>query len=317
MLTCGVGEFRLLGMPDPIKILQEKIQSLEAALAEAKGKLESSSIELEANEALLKLAMDDMRRIYEDLMRSQTQLMQSDKLATIGLLTAGIVHEINNPLAASKLAFALLDDQSKRLAEFLDKSTSLPADAKKLLGDMADFIQNGKRCTESMSKIVSDIRTFSRSDKGNMSPENLNNIVDSVVNIVWNNIKNKVTLKREYGQIPMVTCNSQQLSQVFLNLLVNASQAIPDAGTITISTGLRGEWVVVKISDTGCGIPDDVKEKMFQPFFTTKGAEEGTGLGLSITRDIVKKHGGDILVESQVGKGTTFTVQLPIESKQL
>ncbi len=302
-------------MPDSIKKMQDKIQELEAQLAEAKGKLDSSGIELEANEALLKLAMEDMRRIYEDLMRSQTQLMQSDKLATIGLLTAGIVHEINNPLAAAKLAFALLDDQSKKLTQYLHQGASQLDDAKKLLSDMTDFIQNGKRCTDSMSKIVSDIRTFSRSDKGNMSSENLNNIVDSVVNIVWNNIKNKVQLKKEYGMIPMVTCNSQQLSQVFLNLLVNASQAIPDAGTITIRTEPSGEFVAVKISDTGCGIPDDVKAKMFQPFFTTKGAAEGTGLGLSITNDIVKKHDGVIHVESQVGKGTTFIVLLPTKPK--
>ncbi len=300
-----------MGMPDSIEKLQAKIKELEGALAETKGKLDSSSIELEANEGLLKLAIDDMRRIYEDLMRSQTQLMQSDKLATIGLLTAGIVHEINNPLAASKLAFALLDDQSKKLTEQLSQNAALSDGSKKLLSDMVDFIQNGKRCTDSMSKIVSDIRTFSRSDKGIMNPENLNNIVDSVVNIVWNNIKNKVQLKKEYGEIPPVTCNSQQLGQVFLNLLVNASQAIPDAGTITIRTEKAGEFIAVKISDTGCGIPDDVKEKMFQPFFTTKGAEEGTGLGLSITYDIVKKHGGEIRVESQVGKGTTFTVLLP------
>lgn len=295
-----------------IQELQEKVKKLEAALADSSRKLEFSGVELEANEGLLKLAMDDMRRIYEDLLRSQSQLTQSDKLATIGLLTAGIVHEINNPLSAATLAFSLLDEQSKKLKEFTDAGLSNSVEAKELLKDMTDFIKNGKRCTESMAKIVTDIRTFSRSDKGVMNAENINGIVDSVVNIVWNNIKNKVNLNKKYGDLPKVMCNAQQLSQVFLNLLVNASQAIDDAGTITIRTEADATHVRVHITDTGCGIPDDIKEKIFQPFFTTKGAEQGTGLGLSITHDIVRKHHGQILVDSQMGKGTTFTVQLPL-----
>ena len=298
---------------DSTEKLQEKIKTLEAALVEARAKLNDSGIELEANEGLLHLAMDDMRRIYDDLLKSQSQLMQSDKLATIGLLSAGIVHELNNPLSAVKLAFSLLESQMKTLKKKL-QGNPLVSDSPdgKLFKDIQDYVQQGQQCAESMAEIVTNIRMFSRSDKGNSNPENINQIIDSVIGVVWNAVKNKVKIEKKYAELPLTRCNAQQLGQVFLNLLVNASQAMDKNGVITITTSHDGQRIRVDISDTGHGIPKDVLERIFEPFFTTKGAEEGTGLGLSITHDIVKSHNGKITVDSVVGKGTTFTVLLPI-----
>jgi two-component system, NtrC family, sensor kinase len=295
------------------KDLQKRIAELETQLAEAKNKLQFSGIELEANEGLVKFMMDDMRRIYEDLLRSQSQLMQSDKLATIGLLTAGIVHEINNPLSAVNLAFSLLESKIKKITELsAAKDASKAGEYQAMLKESDEFVKQGLQCVASMARIVGDIRMFSRSDKGVRNEENVNNIIESVISIVWNSMKTKVTIKKELGDAPMIRCNAQQLSQVFLNLIVNASQAMGDKpGTITVRTFERAGKTVVQIADTGCGMTPEVKARLFEPFFTTKGAEQGTGLGLSITHDILKKHEAAIEVESEVGKGTTFTLSFP------
>lgn len=293
---------------DSIDRLRKKIQELEAQLAEATGKLTSSGVELEANEGLIKFMMEDMRRIYEDLLRSQSQLMQSDKLATIGLLTAGIVHELNNPLAAANLAFSLMENQIKKLSE----ASASPSTLAGLLKDSSDYVRQGKQCVESMARIVNDIRLFSRSDKGIVNVESVNKIIESVISIVWNSLRHEVKIRKEFGQVPDIRCNAQQLSQVFLNLIVNAQQAMKGTeGTITMRTSLRDGRVLVEVEDTGCGMPQEVMDRIFEPFFTTKGAEEGTGLGLSITHDIIKKHDGTITVRSKQGEGTTFMISLP------
>ena len=292
---------------------QEKVKELEAALAEVRARLNERAIELEANEGLLHLAMDDMRRIYDDLLRSQGQLMQSDKLAAIGLLSAGIAHELNNPLSAVKLAFSLLGSQIAVLKKKLQDSPLVSDSAEgKLFKDIQEYVRQGQQCSESMAQIVTNIRTFSRSDKGFSNPENVNQIIDSVIAVVWNAVKNKVKIQKEYSDLPPTRCNAQQLGQVFLNLLVNASQAMDKNGVITVNTSHDGKNICIKIKDTGHGIPKDVMDRIFEPFFTTKGVEEGTGLGLSITKDIIKKHQGQITVESVLGQGTTFTILLPI-----
>ncbi len=298
---------------DSAESLQKQVRELETKLADTLSKLQYNGIELEANEGILKLMMDDMRRIYEDLMKSQSQLMQSDKLATIGLLTAGIVHEINNPLAAVNLAFSLMENQIQKFTKISEKlGSAAPPEMQNLLNDSTEYVTQGMVCVKTMARIVSDIRMFSRSDKGIVNNENVNNVIDSVIGIVWNSLKNKVTIEKEFGELPKIKCNAQQLSQVFLNLIVNASQAMGGgAGTITVHTELTDGRVVIKISDTGSGMPQEVMKHIFEPFFTTKGAEQGTGLGLSITHDIIARHKGEITVASEVGKGTTFTISLP------
>lgn len=162
-----------------------------------------------------------------------------------------------------------------------------------------------------MRKIVQDLRDFAHIDREERVLAHLNDGLESTLNIVWNELKYKATVEKEYGEIPAVECYPQELNQVFMNLLVNAIQAIEEKGTITIRTYAENGYVCVAISDTGKGMPPEMEERIFEPFYTTKEVGEGTGLGLSITYNIVKKHGGEIRVDSQVGKGTTFTVRIP------
>ena len=137
-------------------------------------------------------------------------------------------------------------------------------------------------------------------------------LMESMLNIAWNEIKYKAQLRKDYGQVPPIVCNPQKIGQVFINLLINAAHAIKDKGFITIKTRLDGEFVCVDISDTGCGIAPEHSTSIFDPFFTTKPVGQGAGLGLSISYDIVRKHGGTITFVSEAGQGTTFTVKLPV-----
>ena len=269
--------------------------------------------EAEAYEGLLKLAMDDMRRIYEDLLKTHSQLTQSDKLATIGLLSAGVIHEINNPLFAIQGIFLLLKENLAGIQQSLRGQGISVAETQPLFEEVKTSLDQGAECVEHISKIVKDIRVFSRTDKGQKVSENVNVVLDGVIGIAWNAIKNKAELKKVYGDLPKINCNPQALGQVFLNLLVNASQAITGHGVITVKTYLQGAFVQVEISDTGGGIPEEIRDKIFDPFFTTKDSNQGTGLGLGICADIIKKHSGTIGVESEVGRGTTFIVSLPAE----
>ncbi|MFH1768108.1 MAG: ATP-binding protein [Candidatus Omnitrophota bacterium] len=184
-------------------------------------------------------------------------------------------------------------------------------DVKYILGDLDNLLRESRDGLERIKKIVADLKTFSRRDESAKSPADLNKILDGILNIVANEIKYKADVKKEYGRIPPFNCNSQQIGQVFINLLVNAVQAIKERGTIIIRTYAEKEKVFVEITDTGRGIPEGEIGKIFEPFYTTKKTGEGTGLGLSISYDIVKAHGGDIVVESEIGKGTKFTIIFP------
>lgn len=267
--------------------------SLQKELDDTRRRLEEVSAELAGHEGLLKFAMADMRKIYDDLLGTHSKLQQADKLATVGLLTAGIVHEINNPLMAAHGFVSLWVE------------TAATPDDKAMARDALESL-------ERIQAIVRDIRTFSRTDKNHKAPESLEKIIDSAATIAWHAVKAKAEIARDYAELPPVVCNSQQIGQVFLNLIVNASQAIEIRGTITLSTRVAGGFVVGEVRDNGSGMTSETIAKLFEPFFTTKGPEKGTGLGLSISRDIVKNHGGDIEVESQAGKGTAFRVKLPL-----
>jgi len=160
--------------------------------------------------------------------------------------------------------------------------------------------------------IVQSLKDFSHVGETEWQIADLHAGIDSTLNIVSNEIKYKATIVKEYGKLPQITCLAPQLNQVFMNLLVNASQAIKDKGTITIRSGTEGDWVWVSVQDTGSGIPPDIMNRIFEPFFTTKAVGSGTGLGLSLSYGIVNKHGGKIEVASVQGQGTTFTVRLPV-----
>lgn len=236
---------------------------------------------------------------------AEAQIVHMEKMASLGTLAAGIAHEINNPLGFLISNLQSLKDYSLKLEEkisLLDKSNKIFVD------DFKAMTQESLDGAVRIKKIVSDLRTFSRRSETQKLTIDLNQIVETVLGIVWNEIKYKITVAKDYQAKTNILGDPTQLSQVFLNIVINASQAIPEKGSINVSTYEDEKYVYVKITDTGTGIAPEALPKIFDPFFSTK---KSTGLGLSVTYNIVKHHGGDIKVESKVGSGTSFIVQLP------
>jgi PAS domain S-box-containing protein len=297
--------------------------------------------ELAGQERLLVVARDISRRkgqeeelrqnlehqvqLNKRLEEAQNQLLQSEKLASIGQLAAGVAHELNNPIGFVHSNLGSLDGYLKDLFEIIDASESAgePLAAVRRLKEEKDyaFIKSdiGALVTESrdglvrVRKIVQDLKDFSRVGEAEWQWADLHKGLDSTLNIVWNELKYKCKVSKEYGELPEVHCLPSQLNQVFMNLLVNAGQAIVERGEITIRTGRQGDSVWVEVQDTGSGIPQENLHRIFEPFFTTKPVGKGTGLGLSLSYGIVVKHRGRLEVQSQVGKGSTFRVVLPID----
>lgn len=271
-----------------------------------------------------------LEKAYVDLKVSHAKILQQEKMASIGLLAAGVAHEINNPLGFIKCNLGTLDQYTVTLNDFISFQSSLLVSMRDaqanaqvarvraeqeidyVLKDSQELIMESLDGVERVRKIIKDLKSFSRIDEGEQISTNINECLATALNIVWNELKYKATVQKEYGRIPQTLCYPQQLQQVFMNLLLNAAHAIEKMGEIGIRTWYRDGSIFVQIADTGRGIPEDQLGRIFEPFFTTKIVGEGTGLGLSITYDIVKKHNGDISVTSDVGKGTTFTVRLPV-----
>ena len=312
---CGQCPFYQEAISDPIYRIGEQFNNMMAIL-------ESKSKELE--------------KAYEELKASQSQLLQHEKMASIGQLAAGVAHEINNPVGFVTSNLGTLNKYVKRLGEYSktiadqidgpdNKVTeeNLTALRKKLkidfvLEDSIDLITESLEGVDRVKKIVLNLKNFSRVDQSQFIEADINQCLEDTLNIVWNELKYKTTLRKEYDELPLTKCYPQQLNQVFMNLLVNAAQAIEKQGIITIRTWSADNNIYVSITDTGYGIPKENLNRLFEPFFTTKEVGKGTGLGLSIAYDIItKKHNGDITVESEISKGTTFTVKIPvIEEKQ-
>ena len=272
----------------------------------------------------------DLERANNELKQTQSQMLQQEKMASIGQLAAGVAHEINNPMGFISSNLGTLGKYTDKLSEFINiqsralesiddvqKAEELREARKRLkidyiLEDIRELIKESLDGADRVKKIVQDLKSFSRVDEAEYKMADINECIESTLNIVWNELKYKATVHKEYGDIPMTRCYPQQLNQVFMNLLVNASHAIEKQGEITIKTWNSGNTINVSISDTGCGIPEDKINRIFEPFFTTKEVGKGTGLGLSIAYDIIKKHNGEISVQSEVGRGTTFTVKIPV-----
>lgn len=283
----------------------------------------------------------DLEGRIEELKQAQALLLQSEKMASIGQLAAGVAHEINNPIGFINSNLSTLEEYVSDLKVFISRSEEIrqtissqfngqvspligeldelkkKLDVDYVLGDLDNLIQESREGSNRVKKIVQDLRTFSRSDTGEIQTASVNSVLDSALNIVWNQLKYNCTVTKDYGQIPDIRCNPNQIGQVFVNILVNAGQAFEKDkhGEIKIRSYYEGNRAFAEITDNGKGISPENLKKIFDPFFTTKPAGQGTGLGLSISYGIIEKHGGHILVNSEVGVGTVITVELPVTSQ--
>ena len=298
-----------------------KRKGIEAELAKKQMELEGKHGELE--------------EAYSELKNAQLQIFQQEKMASVGQLAAGVAHEINNPMGYISSNLSTLNKYIDRLAEFItaadqsliecagNRESDKLNDVRKRLkidyitDDARQLIVESQDGASRVRRIVQDLKSFSRVDQVEKAMTNLNEALETIINIAWNEIKYVAEINREFGDIPDILCFPQQLNQVFLNLLINAAHAMEGReGVITVRTWSEADSVFVSVTDTGCGMPEEILKRIFEPFFTTKEVGKGTGLGLSISYEIIRKHGGEITVVSQIGNGTTFVVRLPLSQQQ-
>ena len=257
----------------------------------------------------------EMVAINSELKATQAQLLQSEKMASIGQLAAGVAHEINNPIGYVYANFNTLSGYVKDLLAAAlagPQATAKPLDLDFLSEDLPDLLRETRDGLDRVTKIVRDLKDFSRVDTSDdWEPADLVAGLESTLNIVQNEVKYKAIVERQLVALPRVLCRPSEINQVFMNLLVNAAQAIPERGVIRLSSGFDDEHAWVEVADTGKGMTAEVRNRIFEPFFTTKPVGQGTGLGLSLSYSIVQKHHGRIDVSSEPGRGTSFRVTLP------
>ena len=274
---------------------------------------------------------DELQAAHRRLAGAQEQLLQSEKMASIGLLAAGVAHEINNPIGYVHSNLGTLQDYIGALFALIECQDAVlqsadPAAGREdvraqrerldidfIVGDLPKLMAESREGIERVTKIVQDLKEFSYLGRGEpMKPSDLHKGLESTLNIVWNDLKYKVRVEKHYGQLPPVECHLSEINQVLMSLLINAGQAIDNRGTIDIATGAEDGEAWISITDTGCGIPAEALPRIFEPFYTSKPIGRGTGLGLAIAYSIVAKHHGRIEVSSEVGVGSTFRVVLPV-----
>ncbi len=310
----------------------------EAALAQINLRLEEQVKErtqaLTTANKILEIEKNQQTLLNQQLQEAQAYLIQSEKMASIGQLAAGVAHEINNPLGYIYSNLNSLQQYIQQLTQVAEQAErlarQLPANNAEVGGfyrlkknidldflktDAADLVTESLEGATRAKKIVQDLRDFSHIDKQERTMFDLEGGMDATLNIVNNELKYKAEIVKQYAGLKPFPCVGAQLNQVFMNLLVNAAQAIDDFGKITIRTGYQdADWLWVEIEDTGKGMTEETKARIFDPFFTTKPIGKGTGLGLSLSYKIIKDHQGRIEVASQLGRGTTFRIVLPVNT---
>ncbi len=303
------------------KQVEEQLHLTVSQATQLTSSLEFKNFELET-------AQKELASAYRKLKKAQSQMLQREKMASIGQLAAGVAHEINNPMGFISSNLRSFGKYVDKMAYYIDRLETLlkPQDdlwqqalqeRKKakidyLLEDCSDLIEESLDGAERVRKIVLNLKSFSHVDAAEEQLADINKCLDDTINIAWNEIKYKATLERHFGEIPRIRCRPQELNQVFMNILVNAAQAIESSGEIVVTTSVVDDRLKIEISDNGTGIPEEIREQIFEPFFTTKEVGQGTGLGMSISYEIIQKHGGEILLDSEVGKGSCFTIFLPV-----
>jgi signal transduction histidine kinase len=273
----------------------------------------------------------DLEAANAKIQGAQEQLIQTEKLASIGQLAAGVAHEINNPMGYVHSNLETLVTYTQHLLALIEAyDVALTRSASEediaeiremrrrfdidfVRTDLPQLLTESREGAERVRKIIQDLKDFSRSDASDgWALADVHRGLDSTLNIVWNELKYKARVVKNYAELPPIRCIPSELNQVFLNVLVNAGQAIEQNGIVTLTTSREDDFVCIAIDDDGAGIAEDLLPKIFDPFFTTKPVGKGTGLGLSISYGIIKKHGGRIEVSSVVGAGTTFRILLPL-----
>ncbi len=283
------------------KLLEQKIEFQKKELEEAK-KLEK--------------AMADLEAANREIRNTQSQLVQSEKMASMGMLVAGVAHEINTPVGAINSMHNTLVRAVKKIEDILNNMEDTSPELRDQLNKYLQIIAEANNVIESgsgrVTNIVRRLKSFARLDEAELKETDINEALEDTLTLAHHELKHDIEVVRKYGDLPKIPCFAGELNQVFLNIIINARQAIKGKGKITIRTAVEDNMVVVRISDTGHGIPDKIRAKIFDPGFTTKGVGVGTGLGLSICYQIIKSHHGRIEVESEPEKGTTFIIKLPM-----
>jgi hemerythrin-like metal-binding protein len=307
---------------DAQRALEVANRSLETRVAERTYELAATNTALEAKQRAL---VDTIERLQQ----TQAKLLQAEKMAAVGQLAAGVAHEINNPIGfvnsnLGSLAryvehmltlLAAYDTIRPRMPPTIRASIeSLPAHAELayIREDAPELLKESQEGLARVKRIVNDLHDFTHVDNAEWAAANIHSAIENALKVTWNEVRYKAEVVKDYAELPPVVCISAQLSQVFVNLLLNAAQAIEGHGTITLRTGLAQGAVWVDVIDTGVGMSPETQKRIFEPFFTTKAVGRGTGLGLSISWEIVARHHGSVDVQSAVGQGTRFHITLPL-----
>jgi len=314
-----------------IELVSDAFEKYESQVINRALEIDTETLELPFDE-LTPEKSQELQSALETLQRMQSALVQNEKMSAIGQLSAGVAHEINNPIAFVSSNLDILQDYVTDIHGYseaidqllvtqdlsLEKNNSLRADFKidSIMQDILILVQESKEGINRVTRIIESLRDFSHVDRAEIQPADINEGLEKTLKLVWNEIKYRAEVEREYGDLPLVSCRIGQINQVFMNLLVNAAQIIETDGLIRIKTTADEDNVYIYISDNGGGIPDEIQERIFQAFFTTKPVGSGTGLGLTISKSIIERHHGELTVESKEGIGTIFRVTLPIQSAE-
>ena len=249
----------------------------------------------------LELKNTELETLYSELKQTQTQLIHSEKMSSLGQLVAGIAHELNNPIG---YIYANMNELKEAVTR-LKQSGEINQD------EVDSIITDSMEGSRRVKEIVESLRKFSRLDEETSRPIDIHEGLESTLQLMRKEFSDRINIVESFGDIPLVTCQGGQINQVFMNILINAAQSIENKGVITITTSADDKSVFIKIQDSGQGIEEEKLAHIFDPFYTTKPIGQGTGLGLSISYGIITKHKGTLVVKSQEGKGSTFTISLP------
>lgn len=315
-----------VGVRDWSKLHNSMIEHVESVSIQLTVALERRQAQKETEKHI-----NSLKQALENLKETQEQLVHSEKMASLGVLAAGVAHEINNPvgfvmsnidtLAEYTDVFSKLIKMYQPLAYSSSKNVSLREEILAyekdenlsfILDDIKPMLSDAVNGMERVRDIVSNLKSFARADDSIQQEADINQCINNAIKLVWNEVKYDTKIDKRLGNIPKLICQPGQIEQVLINLIVNAHQACEKNGEIIITSEQVENEVLVSVTDNGCGIFSDELNKVFDPFYTTKPINEGTGLGLSISYGIIEKHGGRIKVKSEPGKGTTFKIFLPL-----